>query len=118
MVGGIEPLSLKLAQILGDDTLVAQTPAAPPTPAAAPAESPYFKTSPFEDILGKAIDALEGISQSETYANQLIDKYVRGQADLQDVMTTTSKLNILVQLAVTTVNTAVNTFKEITQMQV
>jgi flagellar hook-basal body complex protein FliE len=52
------------------------------------------------------------------YANQLIDKYLKGEVELQDVMVVQSKMSIMVQLAITTINTAVNTFKEITQIQV
>ncbi|MFA4967718.1 MAG: flagellar hook-basal body complex protein FliE [Candidatus Margulisiibacteriota bacterium] len=109
----INPMDLKLAQLLGEDEVT--------TPAAAPQVDEtqgYYKTSPFEDILGRAVNALEGVSQTEIKANQMIDGYVRGEVDLQDVMVQSSKMNIMVQLATTTVNLAVNTFKEITQMQV
>jgi len=119
MVEGIDPLHMRLAQLMGDDPLLAQAPVAPPSVGvpAAP-EGVKFTGSPFEDVLSRAIDALEGVSKSEARANQLIDRYVRGEADLQDVMLETSKMSIMVQLAVTTVNLAVTTFKEITQMQI
>lgn len=48
----------------------------------------------------------------------MIDKYARGEVDLQDVMVAQSKMTIMAQLALTTVNSAVGTFKEITQMQI
>ncbi len=113
MVEAIDPLSLRLAQLLGEEEVAA--PLAPPRVTEA---GGLFPTSPFEDILSRAVNALEGVSKAEVSANQLIDRYVRGEVDLQDVMVQTSKMNIMVQLAVTTVNLAVNTFKEITQMQV
>lgn len=114
MVEGIDPLHLKLAQLIGEEEPVTST-----NPVVGPARTgPSFTGSPFEDILSKAVDSLEGISRAERTANDLIDRYVRGEADLQDVMVQSSKLNILVQLAVTTINLAVTTFKEITQMQV
>ena len=71
----------------------------------------------FEDILGKAVDALNGVSQAEFTANDLISKYVAGSAELSDVMVATSKMSIAVQLAVTVVNSAVSSFKELTSMQ-
>ena len=74
--------------------------------------------NPFEVILRRAVDALEGVSQTEAAANRLIDLYVAGKAELSDVMIATSKASIAVQLAVTVVTSAVNTFKEITQMQI
>ena len=125
MVEGINPvnLDLRLAQLLGEDELLAQAPstAAAPSfssPASAANTGVNFTGNPFEDILAKAIESLDGVSKSEAYANQLMDKYIRGEVELQDVMVAQAKMSIMAQLAVTTVNTAVNTFKEITQMQV
>ena len=108
----INPIELRLAQLLGEEKI--QSPAslgiAPP--------KGDLATSPFEDILGKAIDALDGVSKQELKTNQLMDSYLKGNVELSDVMIETSKMSIMVQLAVTTINTAVSTFKEITQMQV
>ncbi|MCU0641389.1 MAG: flagellar hook-basal body complex protein FliE [Candidatus Margulisbacteria bacterium] len=121
MVQGIDPVSAnqRLAQILGDEPLMAQ------------AESPVqmgqgaggvtragFTGNAFDDLLGKAIESLDGVSKTEFHANQVIDQYIKGKADLQEVMVAQSKATIMAQLAVTTVNAAVNTFKEITQMQI
>ena len=114
----IEPIDpgIRLAQLLDEDiTAVKETEV---VSAPSPQNELFVSNSPFVDILGKAIDALEGVSKQESYANQLIDKYVNGEADLQKVMTETAKANLLVNLTVTVVNNAVTTFKEITQMQV
>ncbi|MCX5750026.1 MAG: flagellar hook-basal body complex protein FliE [Candidatus Saganbacteria bacterium] len=104
-----------LAQIMGPET----TPAAPEVgqPSAA---SPEIKSSgmTFDDILGKAVNALDGVSNVENDANLMMEKYMKGQVDVSDVMIATAKMNIAVQLAVATVTSAVNTFKEITQMQI
>lgn len=112
MPSGIKPVELRLAQLIGEEKT--QSPQslgiAPP--------AGELKTSPFEDILSQAVNALDGVSQQEIKANQMIDSYLKGTVELSDVMLETSKLGIMVQLAVTTVNTAVSTFKEITQMQV
>jgi len=117
VVAKIQPLDLKIAELLGNDELVA----AQPTVSAQsilPKTDFQYSNSPFEDVLNKAVDSLKSVSQSEIHANQMIDKYTKGQADMQDVMVATSKMNIMIQFAVTTVNTAVSTFKEITQMQI
>ena len=74
--------------------------------------------TPFEDILDKAVGSLEGVSKMENQTNELINRYVEGNADLSEVMIATSKMSLAVQLAVTAVTSAVNTFKEITQMQI
>ncbi len=117
----INPINaeIRLAQILGDDFLAQAPTAAPgPTPAAGPSLPSSFSGNPFEDVLSRAIEALEGVSRSEIYANQLVDKYLRGEVELHEVMLAQSKMSIMVQLAVTTITSAVGTFKEITQMQV
>ena len=77
-----------------------------------------FTGNPFEDILSRAVDAMEDVSKTEIYANELINRYVEGKAELSDVLVATAKASIAVQLAVTTITTAVTTFKEITQMPV
>jgi len=123
MVESINPVSanLRLAQLLGTDDLLAQAPSSVVGPAAvAPAAESGIKLTgnAFDDILAKSIEALNGVSQHETYANDLIGKYAIGEAELQDVMVAQAKMSVMVQLAVTTVNAAVNTFKEITQMQI
>jgi len=124
MIEGIDPVraEMRLAQLLGDDFL-AQLPSAPAaaspmSPAPAAGSGVNFTGNAFEDVLSKAVEALEGVSKSEIYANQMVEKYARGEADLQDVMVAQSKTSVMVQLAVTTVNAAVGTFKEITQMQI
>jgi flagellar hook-basal body complex protein FliE len=72
----------------------------------------------FDEMLGKAVNALNGVSESEFTANQLIDKYIAGKAELSDVMIATSKMTLAVNLAVTTITSAVSSFKEITQMPI
>ena len=112
MPSSIDPIDLKFAQLLGEE------PIRPARAADVSAPGAELYKSPFQDILEKAVDALEGISRQEVYANQLIDSYLKGEVELSDVMIATSKLSIVVQLAVTTLNSAVSTFKEITQMQI
>ncbi|MFA4858675.1 MAG: flagellar hook-basal body complex protein FliE [Candidatus Margulisiibacteriota bacterium] len=113
MVDPIGPITQKLNQ--EDFTLenVAE-------PAANVAAAPkiQFEGNLFEDVLSKAVEALNGVSQQEIYANQMIDQYTRGEVDMADVMLATSKMNIMVNLAVTVVNSAVTSFKEVTQMQI
>ncbi|HTY13746.1 MAG TPA: flagellar hook-basal body complex protein FliE [Candidatus Omnitrophota bacterium] len=119
MIEKVGSMDLRIAQLLGNDNMAAVPPAGvSDAPAAAEGEGITAQASPFDDILGRAINALNGVSRAENNANQMIDKYVRGEVDLQDVMVQSSKMNIMVQMAVTTVNLAVNTFKEVTQMQV
>ncbi len=125
-VGAVGPLTAeaRLDQLIGDNEFFAQAPTAAPASApAAPAETPMvgrtaLTGNAFEDILNKSIEALNGVSRSEMYADQVIGKYLNHQADLQDVMIAQSKMSVMSTLAVTTVNTAVNTFKEITQIQI
>ena len=103
-----------LAQIMGPEST--NTPAE----VKGPAGNQEVKSSPslFDDILGKAVSGLEGVSKTEATANQAMNAYVNGQMDVSEVMVATAKMNIAVQLAVTTVTSAVNTFKELTQRQI
>lgn len=106
VIPAIDPL--KLAQA-GD--VAAAAGAGAPTPVA-----PAAGGSLFDDILGRAVDALNSVSASEMNANHLIDLYVQGKAELSDVMLATSKMTLDVSLAVTTITNAVSSFKEITSM--
>ena len=69
-------------------------------------------------MLGRAVDALNSVSDVENNANRLIDEYLAGKIELSDVMIATSKMTIAVNLAVTTITSAVSSFKEITQMPI
>jgi flagellar hook-basal body complex protein FliE len=84
----------------------------------APTAAPSKDDSIFDQVLGRAVDALNSVSQTEMNANKLIDDYIAGKVELSDVMIATSKMTIAVQLAVTTITSAVSTFKEITQMPI
>jgi flagellar hook-basal body complex protein FliE len=99
---------IKIAAVNGVDIAAAATtaPRAPET------------SNVFDNILSRAVESLNGVSQAEMNANQLIDKYVSGKAELSDVMLATSKMTIAVNLAVTTITTAVSSFKEVTQMAI
>ena len=118
MIQSIDPAQLRLAQLLGENDNIGQIAQVDPSLVSEKSTDIQGAGSPFEAILSKAVDALSNISKTEAHANLLIDKYVHGQADLQDVMVATSKATVMIQMAVTTINLAVNTFKEITQMQV
>jgi flagellar hook-basal body complex protein FliE len=112
---------LRLAQLLGNDQLLAAVPPAiggPTTGAPVAAGQAEFSGNAFDDLLAKAINSLNDVSRSEAYTNRLIDQYTLGQVELQDVMVAQAKMSVASQLAVTTINSAVNTFKEITQMQI
>ena len=99
----------RLEELLGEEQIT-QTPQVAP--------NVNFTGNIFEDVLSKAIDALNGISQAEVYTNQVVDKYLKGEVELHEVMVAQSKMSVINQLAVTVITSAVNTFKEIVQMQV
>ena len=72
----------------------------------------------FDEILGKAIDALNDVSKTEFTADKLVDDYIAGKVELSDVMIATAKMSVAVQFAVTAITSVVNTFKEITQIPI
>ncbi|MFH1386939.1 MAG: flagellar hook-basal body complex protein FliE [bacterium] len=122
MTPGISPVNadLRLAQLLGEDQIaqMPEMPAAPTAAAPAPAQGANFTGNPFEDVLSKAVEALNGVSRLENHANELVTKYTKGETDLQTVMVEQAKMSVMVTMAVTTVNAASTTLKEITQMQI
>ena len=115
-IGRIDPKML--AEILGGDDIMAAVPSTSSIAPPAGDISVKKTSSPFDDMLGKAVDSLEHVSKAENDTNLLINKYINGNADISDVMIATSKMNLMMSLAVTAVTSAVNTFKEITQMQI
>lgn len=102
------------------DPIRAHTPLegpAAPFEMAAPAPRPVTGNL-FEDLLGKAVDSLQGVSASELQTNAMIQGYLDGKVDLMDVVTAVSELNVTMQLAVTVANSAVQSFKEVTAIQI
>lgn len=103
-----------IAQILGpDDNAAVAGPVQTPSAGIGSTNSNSFDT-----IFQKAVDTLEGVSKMENNADVLMNQYVQGKAEVSDVMIANAKMNLAVQLAVTTLTSAVSTFKEITQMQI
>jgi|SRR3989339_1054096 len=121
MAQSIDPIraEIRLAQLLGEETA---TPAVSTMPAVGLTDQASGTTALsgniFEDMLSKAVASLNNVSQAEIHANQMVESYVQGQADLQDVMVAQSKASIMMQFAITSVNSVVNTVKEVTQMQI
>jgi len=91
---------------------------APEAPAVAAKPAAAETGNIFDEMLGRAIESLNSVSEVEMNANRLIDDYIAGKAELSDVMIATSKMSIAVSLAVTTITSAVSSFKEITQMPI
>ena len=121
MVEAIKPIGaeMRMAQLLGEDFLsVAQVLPGTPVGTPAAAEKINLPGNLFDDILAKSIESLNGVSRQENLTNQMINGFTRGEVELQDVMVAQAKLYIMVQLATTTINTAVQTFKEVTSMQI
>jgi flagellar hook-basal body complex protein FliE len=112
MAAPINPIALmKIAAVDVANPATQITPVASPL-AAAPAGNV------FDQMLGKAIESINGVSDVEMNANRMIDSYVAGKAELSDVVLATAKMTVAVNLAVTTITSAVSSFKEITQMSI
>ena len=110
-IGRIDPRLI--AQILGPGEEIFTSPVKQ-----APVSGEYKSFRTFDDVLEKATQSLEEVSNIESDTNLLIRQYAEGKAELSDVMIATAKMNLSVQLAVAVVTSTVNTFKEMTQMQI
>ena len=100
------------AKLFGDDFL-AEASMAQGAAAGVPQTS-----DPFQVVFDNVLKSLEGVSAAENRADVLTEAFVAGKVDTPDVMIAMAKANLAVQFAVTTVTTAVNTFKELTQIQI
>jgi flagellar hook-basal body complex protein FliE len=74
--------------------------------------------NPFQSVLDKAVESLNKVSETDRRAEALIKKYVDGEVDMAEVMIEVEKANLSVQLALTIINTGVQTAKEVLQMPV
>lgn len=72
----------------------------------------------FQSVLDRAVESLNSISSQELQADRMIADYVQGKAPLEEVMISIEKANLSINLALTVINSCVQTFKEIIQMQV
>jgi flagellar hook-basal body complex protein FliE len=78
----------------------------------------FLKDNIFQTTLEKAVESLNRISQMEIKADLLIDDYLQGKASLEEVIIAMEKATVAVNLAMTVINSAVQTTKEILQMAV
>ena len=85
-------------------------------PLSNPVES--ISRAPFQIMLENAVDAIQNVSNTENQNNKLIDEFIQGKISVDEVMISTNQLNLEMSLLTTVVNTSVQTFKEIQQMQV
>lgn len=80
--------------------------------------TPSLEKPPFGIFLNSAVESLNELSKNEVQTNLLIEQYLKGQADLQDVMTATAKMNLAIQMAVTVITSTTTAVKEVTGMQI
>lgn len=78
----------------------------------------HFAEHPFQKMLDSAVESLGKISATEANADALAVEYVNGNASIEDVMFAQNKAALEMNLAVTSVTSAIQTFKEITQLPV
>lgn len=72
----------------------------------------------FKTALDKAVESLNAISEQERGSEKLITDYIHGKAGLDETMIEIEKANLGINLALTVINTSIQTFKEIMQMPV
>lgn len=113
----IQPVSLDLAKagLMDNDLMAMNVMSRTDIPAS---NGLALKSDPFQTVFDQAIHSLGDVSGLEQTADALAEKFMAGKADIPEVMIAMSKANLAVQFAVTTVTSAVNTFKEITQIQI
>ncbi|GEM_PF-2753209 len=83
-----------------------------------PAEEITLNENLFQIALDKALDGLNRVSQQEIKSDALINQYVDGKVSLEEVIIQMEKATVSLSLAMTVINSAVQTTKEILQMAV
>jgi flagellar hook-basal body complex protein FliE len=73
---------------------------------------------PFQVFLDRAADAISNVSAVENHAVTMVDKYVAGQASLEDVMFAQNAASLQINIASTALNNIVTAFREVQSMQV
>lgn len=77
-----------------------------------------IKSSPFQNILDRAVESLNSVSNQEIKTGKLLDGYLAGKVGLEEIMIEVEKTSLSVQLSITVVNSGVQAFKELLQMPV
>jgi flagellar hook-basal body complex protein FliE len=83
-----------------------------------PIEDISLNENLFQIALDKAVESLNRISAQDIKANALISEYVNGNVPLEEVIIQMEKASVAISLAMTVINSAVQTTKEILQMAV
>lgn len=96
------------------DVLVAQLGPNVPVPASALTKD----TVPIQAVFNRLIANLSDISDQERRVNVLIEAFIRGEVSEDEVVLETAKLNLMMSMITTLIQTGVQTFKEILQIPV
>ena len=83
-----------------------------------PVEDISLNENLFQIALDRAVEGLNRVSAQDNKANALIVDYVNGKVPLEEVIIQMEKASVAVSLAMTVINSAVQTTKEILQMAV
>lgn len=100
-----ESKSILTAQLQGDPQILDNS-------------SERTSTVPVQILFNRLIDNLNEISYQEKKVNTLIEGFIIGQVSEDEVVLETAKLNLMMSMITTLVQTGVQTFKEILQIPV
>ena len=76
-------------------------------------EEPYVSQFPIQIVFSRLAENLSDVSRQEFLVNNLIEKFTRGEVTEDEVVFETAKLNLIMSMVTTIVQTGVQTFKEI-----
>ena len=81
--------------------------------AAAGKPDAYVSQFPAQIVFSNLAQSLSDVSRQEFLVNNLIEKFTRGEVTEDEVVFETAKLNLIMSMVTTIVQTGVQTFKEI-----
>jgi flagellar hook-basal body complex protein FliE len=77
-----------------------------------------LSTTPFQFFLDKGIDYFRRISGMERRSDQLMEKFARGEASIEELTIEKAKVSVAISFAVTLVTQVTQAFNELKNMQV
>ena len=110
--------SVRQISDLSDELLAQAAPAGGVNQNAAMGNLPILNRVPIQIFLDKAVEALDNISQQEFRVNDLIDGFIEGRVNEDQVIIETAKFSLAMSMLTTIIQTSVQTFKEIQQIPV
>jgi len=80
--------------------------------------SSHLEVTPFQFFLDKALDFFLNVSGMERRADQLMERFARGDMSIEEMTIEKAKVGVAISFSITLVNQVTQVFKDIQNMQI